>query len=80
MPVLLREGVGGVSYVHIAHGNMIDSLNHLHSEVVYNAAMNMMQNPNLTSFELNEILNTIEREVAFLVRIEELKKGDDNEA
>ena len=71
-----------MSYVHIAHGNMIDSLNHLHSEVVYNAVMNMVQNPNLTSFELNEILSIIEREVTSLVRIEELKlrKGDDNEA
>lgn len=71
-----------MSWVHIPHGDMIDSLNHLHSEVVYNAVMNMAQNPNLTPFELNEILNIIEREVTSLVRIEELKlrKGDDNEA
>lgn len=71
-----------MSWVHIHHGDMIDSLNHLHSEVVYNAVMNMAQNPNLTPFELNEILNIIEREVTSLVRIEELKlrKGDDNEA
>lgn len=71
-----------MSWVHIPHGDMIDSLNHLHSEVVYNAVMNMVQNPNLTPFELNEILNIIEREVTSLVRIEELKlrKGDDNEA
>ena len=82
MPVLFREGVGGMSYVHIAHGNMIDSLNHLHSEVVYNAVMNMVQNPNLTPFELNEILNIIEREVQNLIRFEskKLEEGDDNEA
>lgn len=70
-----------MSWVHIHHGDMIDSLNHLHSEVVYNAVMNMAHNPNLTPFELNEILNIIEREVKSLIRFEskKLEKGDDNE-
>ena len=63
VPALLREGVGRVSWVHIRYGDMIDSLNHLHSEVVYNAVMNMAQNPNLTVGDLHKLLDIIEQEV-----------------
>lgn len=52
-----------MSWVHIPHGEMAKYLNHLHSEVVFNAVANMAQNPNLTVGELRELLEIIEHEV-----------------
>lgn len=52
-----------MSWVHIPHGEMANYLNHLHSEVVFNAVTNMAQNPNLTIGDLHKLLDIIEQEV-----------------
>lgn len=55
-----------MSWIFIADSKMIDTLNHLHSEVVFNAVTNIAQRPDLTVAELRELLDIIEGEVVAL--------------
>ena len=59
-----------MSWVHIAEGKMLDSLNHLHSEVVFNAATTIAQRQDITVDEVEKLLDLIEREVANLLRFD----------
>lgn len=68
-----------MSWVHIAEGKMLESLNHLHSEVVFNAATTIAQRQDVTVDEVERLLDLIEREVASLLRLEtcELVRQED---
>lgn len=59
-----------MSWVHIAEGKMLGSLNHLHSEVVFNAATTIAQRQDITVDEVEKLLDLIEREAASLLRLE----------
>lgn len=61
-----------MSWTHIPSGKMVDALNHLHSELVFNAIINMAQKPGLTVGELRELLDIIENEA---IAINNLEKG-----
>lgn len=62
-----------MSWVHIAKGKMLESLNHLHSEVVFNAAATIAQRQDITVDEVEKLLDLIERESASLLRLETCK-------
>ena len=64
-----------MSWVHIAEGEMLDSLNHLHSEVVFNAATTIAQRQDITVDEVEKLLDLIEREVTSLLCLEETKSS-----
>ena len=59
-----------MSWVHIPDVNMVDTLNRLHSEAVFNAAVNIAQRPDVTIDELHELLGIIEQEVANILSCE----------
>ena len=59
-----------MTWTSIPHGDMAKALNHLHSEVVFNAVRNMAERPDLTANELHELLSIIETEVACLLAAE----------
>lgn len=62
-----------MNWTHIPSGKMVDALNHLHSELVFNAIINMAQKPSLTVGELRELLDIIENEA---IAINNHDKGD----
>lgn len=68
-----------MSWVHIAKGKMLENLNHLHGEVVFNAATTIAQRQDVTVDEVEKLLDLIEREVANLLRLEtcELVRQED---
>lgn len=68
-----------MNWVHIAEGKMLESLNHLHSEVVFNAATTIAQRQDITVDEVEKLLDLIEREAASLLRLEtcELVRQED---
>ena len=59
-----------MSWVHIAKGKMLESLNHLHSEVVFNAATTIAQRQDITVDEIEKLLDLIEHETASLLCFE----------
>lgn len=59
-----------MTWTSIPHGNMTKALNHLHSEVVFNAATTIAQRQDITVDEVEKLLDLIEREVANLLRSE----------
>lgn len=68
-----------MSWVHIDHGHMADSLNHLRSEVVFNAVSNMVQRPDITSSELRDLLDIIEQEVIAIHNVDNTCVYEPNE-
>lgn len=68
-----------MSWVHIEEGKMLGSLNHLHSEVVFNAATTIAQRQDITVDEVEKLLDLIEREAASLLCLEtcELVRQED---
>lgn len=62
-----------MSWVYIAEGKMLGSLNHLHGEVVFNAATTIAQRQDITVDEVEKLLDLIEREVASLLLLETCK-------
>lgn len=62
-----------MSWTSIPHGDMTKALNHLHSEVVFNAATAIAQRQDITVDEVEKLLGLIEREVASLLLLETCK-------
>lgn len=52
-----------MTWTSIPHGDMAKALNHLHSEVVFNAATTIAQRQSITVDEVEKLLDLIEREV-----------------